>query len=140
MASKNRVTEADLKATEAMLASSFNNLKTSVTRIPSDVVSPVTNTVKKHPYATIAAAAGAGLVAYLLIRAATPRVVVREVSAQPGEKVKGSKSRSRNLLSEIITLATPYIMAYAKQEITRMLSNPQPGQREERVADVPRQS
>ncbi len=88
MIPKKKVTEEDLKATEALLASSFKNMKSSLTRIPGDMVKPVTSTVKAHPYATLAAAAGAGLIAYQLIRLMTPRVVTREVHVGPQGEVK----------------------------------------------------
>lgn len=122
MIPKKKITEDDLKATEALLASSFNHMKSSLTRIPGDMVKPVTGTVKAHPYATVAAAAGTGLIAYLLIRAATPKVVIREVSAQPGGEPK--VHRRSSILSQIISLATPYIVAFVQQEVTRMLARP----------------
>ena len=122
MIPKKQVTEDDLKATEAMLARSFGNMKNSLTRIPSDLAKPVTGPVKAHPYATLAVAAGAGFVAYLLIRAATPRVVVREMKMQPGGKAV--EQRKPSILSQIVTLATPYVISYVQQEVTRMLSQP----------------
>ena len=122
MMPKKNVTEEDLKATEAMLARSFTNMKSSLTRIPGDVVKPVTGTVKAHPYASLAAAAGAGLIAYLLIRAATPKVVVREVGSQTGGEAK--EHRRPSMTSQIMAIAAPYVVSYIQQEVTRMLARP----------------
>jgi len=117
-----KVTEEDLKATEALLARSFSNMKSSLTRIPGDMVKPVTGTVKEHPYASVAAAAGAGLIAYELIRLMTPRVITREVKVQPNVEVKEHARPS--LTSQIMAFATPYIINYLQQEVTRLLASP----------------
>ncbi|HEY3421737.1 MAG TPA: hypothetical protein VGK13_01165 [Methanocellaceae archaeon] len=122
MIPKKNVTEEDLKATEAMLASSFKNMKSSLTRIPGDMVKPVTNIVKAHPYATVVAAAGAGLIGYQLIRLMTPRVVTREVRVGPKGEVTEHKRSS--LASQIVAFAAPYIVSYIQQEVTRFLSRP----------------
>jgi hypothetical protein len=122
MIPKKNVTEEDLKATEALLANSFSNMKSSLTRIPGDIVKPVTSTVKAHPYATLAAAAGAGLIGYQLIRLMTPRVVTREVKVGPQGEVKESTRPS--LASQIMAFAAPYIVTYIQQEVTRFLARP----------------
>jgi hypothetical protein len=122
MIPKKNITEDDLKATEALLAQSFSNMKNSLTRIPGDMTKPVTNTVKAHPYATLVAAAGAGLIGYQLIRLMTPRVVTREVKVGPQGEVKESKRSS--LASQIMAFAAPYVITYLQQEITRFLARP----------------
>lgn len=122
MIPKKNITEEDLKATEALLASSFSNMKSSLTRIPGDMVKPVTSTVKAHPYATLAAAAGAGLIGYQLIRLLTPRVVTREVKVGPQGEVKEHTRPS--LASQIMAFAAPYIVSYIQQEVTRFLARP----------------
>lgn len=122
MIPKKKVTEEDLKVTEAMLARSFANLKSSVTRVPSDIVKPVTGTVREHPYATIAAAAGIGLVAYEFIKLVTPRVVMKEVKVQP--RVDVSERGRSKLTSQVMALAAPYLVGYLQQEVSRLLSKP----------------
>lgn len=134
MIPKKSVTEEDLKATEAMLASSFTNMKSSLTRIPGDMVKPVTSMVKAHPYASLAAAAGVGLIAYELIRLMTPRVVTREVKVQPRVEIK-EHARS-SLTSQIMAFAAPYIVGYIQQEVRRMLARPAG---ETPKADTPRE-
>lgn len=123
---KKSVTEEDVKATEARLAASFNGLKTSITNIPSDMARPVTDTVREHPYLTVAAAAGAGFVLYSLLNVLVPRtkVIEREVTAQPGIEVKEKRPRSlaSSLLSQAIALATPYITGYVQNELSRIIS------------------
>jgi hypothetical protein len=121
MIPKKKVTEEDLKVTEALLASSFNNMKNSLARIPGDMVKPVTSTVKAHPYATVATAAGAGLMGYQLIRLMTPRVITREVKVGPQGEVKEPARAS--LASQILSIAAPYILGYLRQEVTRLLAS-----------------
>jgi len=134
---KKAVTEADLKATEARLAESFTRLKSSITRIPGDVTRPVTDTVKEHPYLTVAAAAGAGFVAYGLLNAIVPKtkVVKREVTIQPQVEIKEKNvvpMRSK-LLSEAISFATPYVTSYLQSEISRITSKGEPEEKTENI-------
>lgn len=122
MSSKQKITEADLKATEALLAISYANMKRSLARIPGDMVKPVTGTVKAHPYASLAAAASAGLIGYELIKLMTPRVITREVNVQPQGEVKEHAYSS--MASQIMTFAAPYVVSYLQQEVTRLLTQP----------------
>jgi hypothetical protein len=124
---KKSVTEEDVKATEARLAASFTGLKTSITNIPSDMARPVTNTVREHPYLTVAAAAGAGFVLYSLLNVLIPRtkVIERDVTVQPEIDVKVQRhapSVTSKLLSEAITFMTPYITGYVQNELSRIIS------------------
>jgi hypothetical protein len=121
---KKAVTEDDIKATEARLAGSFESLKKSITAIPQEAAKPVTDTVKAHPYATVAAAAGAGFVLYSLLSLLIPKtkVIKREVTVQPQVEVKERevKSFSSKLFSEAVTMATPYITSYLENELARI--------------------
>lgn len=123
---KKAVTEEDVKATEARLAASFNGLKTSITNIPSEMARPVTDTVREHPYLTVAAAAAGGFVLYSLLNVLIPRtkVVEREVTVQPEVEVKEHRAPSlaSKLLSEAITFMTPYITGYVQSELSRIIS------------------
>ncbi len=123
---KKAVTEEDVKATEARLAASFSGLKTSITNIPSDLARPVTETVREHPYLTVAAVAAGGFVLYSLLNVLIPKtkVVEREVTVQPGMEVKEQHPRSlaSRLLSEAIALLTPYITGYVQSELSRIIS------------------
>lgn len=121
---KKAVTEDDIKATEARLAGSFEGLKKAITDIPKEVAKPVQDAVKEHPYATVVAAAGAGFVAYGLLSLLIPRtkVIKREVVVQPQVEVKERevKSFSSKLISEAVTMATPYVTAYLQSELSRI--------------------
>ncbi|BAI62342.1 hypothetical protein MCP_2270 [Methanocella paludicola SANAE] len=123
---KKAVTEEDVKATEARLAASFNGLKTSITNIPSDMARPITDTVREHPYLTVAAAAAGGFVLYSLLNVLIPRtkVVEREVTVQPHVEVKEQRAPSlaSKLLSEAIPFLTPYITGYVQNELSRIIS------------------
>src|SRR5512146_1429270 len=123
---KKAVTEEDVKATEARLAASFNGLKTSITNIPSDMARPITDTVREHPYLTVAAAAAGGFVLYSLLNVLIPRtkVVEREVTVQPPVEVKEHRAPSlaSKLLSEAIPFLTPYITGYVQNELSRIIS------------------
>lgn len=123
---KKAVTEEDVKATEARLAESIAGLKTSITKIPSDAVRPVTDTVRAHPYLSVAAAAGAGFVLYSLLSVIMPRtkVVKREVTVQPQVEIREHHAPSfgSKMLSEAAALITPYITGYVQNELSRIIS------------------
>lgn len=126
MIPKKQVTEEDIKLTEERLASSFRGLKESITRAPSDAVKPVTDTVKAHPFITIGAALGVGIIAFRAIMLLTPRtrIINREIVVRPQVEVKElhKKSVTSDLMSQAIALAYPYLMAYLKNELSRFTS------------------
>ncbi len=135
MLPKKKVTDEDIKATEARLAGSYTRFKQAVANIPQEAVRPVTDTVKAHPYATVAAAAGAGYLAFRLLDVLMPRikVITSEVSAQPEiESRQAREKRGRSfiskLLSQAVSIATPYITAYVQGEVARLLSKPREGE------------
>ncbi len=123
---KKAVTEEDIKATESRLAASFNGLKTSITNIPSEAARPVTDTVRKHPYMSVAAAAGAGFVFYSLLNVLIPRtkVIRREVTVQPQVEIReqSTKSLGSSLLSQVIGFITPYVTSYLQTEVSRIVA------------------
>jgi hypothetical protein len=137
MLPKKNVTEEDLKATEARLSGSYSDLKQALFNLPSDAVRPVTDTVRSHPYASVAAAAGAGYLAFRLLDVLMPRtkVITREVSVQPEieikevAKEKEKRSLASRLLSEAVALALPYITGYVQSEVSRLLSKPRDGEK-----------
>ncbi len=121
-----RVTEEDVKATEARIKGSLAGLKQAVLNIPSETAKPVTDMVKEHPYASVAAAAGTGFLAYRVLSLLLPRtkVVNREITVKPEVEIKEHKKRSifSSMLSEALAMATPYITSYVKNEAVRMFS------------------
>ncbi len=121
-----RVTEEDVKATEARIKESFTGLKQAVMNIPSEATKPVTDIVKEHPYASVAAAAGTGFLAYRILSLLIPRtkVVHREITVQPELEIKEHKKRSvlSSMLSQGLAMATPYITDFVQNEAARLLS------------------
>jgi hypothetical protein len=141
MIPKKNVTEEDVKATEARLAGSYAGLKQALMSIPSEAVRPVTDTVREHPYASVAAAAGAGYLAFRLLGVLMPRtkVITREAPAQPEVETKEAVKKpgrpwALTLLSEAVAFIMPYVMSYVKSEVSQLLSGPREG---EAVAHVP---
>lgn len=122
MEKRRRVTEEDLHVTEALIAESFGKIKQSVLSAPRNAVQPATSLIREHPFATAATAAGAGLVAYELIRLVTPRVVMKEISVQPQVEVKEAGRRREDMTSQLLALATPYLVGYLQQYVGRMVS------------------
>lgn len=123
---KKNVTEGDLEVTEARLRESFTGFKRSLLDIPSDMAKPVTDTVRNHPYASMAAAVAAGFLAFRLASLALLRtkVVARETGARTQAEV--TERRKHSLVSRIVSgavsMAEPYIVNYAKIEAARLLS------------------
>jgi hypothetical protein len=135
MIPKKNVTEESLKATEARLSESYAGFKQALMSIPSEAVRPVTDTVREHPYVSVAAAAGAGYLAFRLLDLLMPRtkVITREVSVQPEieiKEVKGKEGRSfaSRLLSDAVALIMPYLTGYVQSEVSKLLSKPREGE------------
>jgi hypothetical protein len=127
MLSSKRVTEADVEATGKRLAEAYEGFKKALASMPSEAVRPVADTVRSHPYASLAAAAGAGFMAYRLLGLLLPRekVIIREAAVEPaaGAMEKRKPSLASRILSELASYAAPYIMDYVKGEVDRVLSH-----------------
>ncbi len=135
MIPKKNVTEEDVKATEARLAGSYAGFKQALMSIPSEAVRPVTDTVREHPYVSVAAAAVAGYLAFRLLDLLMPRtkVITQEVSAQPEIEMKEARrkpgrSLASRLLSEAMALIMPYVAGYVKSELSKLLSGSREGE------------
>lgn len=118
---KPKVTEEDIRLTEALIGQSYGRLKTSVVKAPHDLVRPATNLIREHPFATAAAAAGIGLAAYKVVQTVSPKVVVKEVPAKAGGEAGASRGK-QDITSAIISLAMPYVMNYLQQELGKMMA------------------
>lgn len=121
---KHKVTDEDIRLTEALIGQSFGRLKTSVTKAPHDLIRPATSTIRDHPIMTTAAAVGTGLVAFKLIRMFTPRVVVREVPAHHNITVQEGGGGG-NMVSQLLALAAPYVVGVLQQELGKMMAGQQ---------------
>ena len=121
MEKRRQVTEEDILMTEEMIARSFGLLKRSVVRAPSRAFSSAGKTVSRHPAAAAVAAVGAGIAVYGLFRLMTRR-------SASGEKVPVHREResrpdmSREILSVIIPLVTPYVVGYLKDYMEGIFS------------------
>lgn len=118
---KRKVTEEDIRLTEALIGNAFTRLKTSVAEAPHELVRPATSAIREHPFVSAAAAAGIGMAAYQVVRIITPRVVVREVVTDTSGKKLEEKSHA-DLKSQLLSLAMPYIVSYLQQELGKMMA------------------
>ena len=112
MAERRRVTEEDVRVTEALIADSFDRLKSSIAHAPGDALRPALDVVREHPFAATATAVGAGALAYKLLRMAAPR-------SRSGAKGRSLKS---SMASQLLALATPYVASYLEQQLGRALA------------------
>ena len=112
MAERKRVTEEDVRVTEALIADSFARLKRSVAEAPEDALRPALDIVREHPFAAAATAAGAGALAYQLLRLVAPR---------PRSGAKGRSLKS-GLTSQLLALAMPDVASYLEQQLGRALA------------------
>jgi hypothetical protein len=124
MKHKKGVTEEDLKATEARIQGSFMGLKQAIADIPREAAKPVTDTVRKHPFLTVAASAGAGFLLYQLITSLKPRtkVIIKGTGVQQEIKEQRKRSLLSRIMSESLTFAMPYITNFVQQEVSSMLA------------------
>ena len=118
---KHKVTEEDLRITEALIGNAYGRLKTSLTQAPHDLVRPATSAIREHPFVAAAAAAGIGMAAYQAVRVMTPKVVVREVVTDTSGKQLEERSHT-DLKSQLISIAMPYVMNYLQQELNKMMA------------------
>jgi hypothetical protein len=117
---RRQVTEEDILMTEAMIARSYGRLKRSVTQAPSRAFSSAGETVRKHPFATAAAAVGAGIALFGLFRLMTRQGAARENVA--GRERGSRPDMTREILSMIIPIITPYVTGYLKNYMAKVFS------------------
>ena len=118
---RRQVTEEDILITEALIARSYERLKQSVVQAPSQTLGSMGKTVRKHPFASAAAAVGAGIILYGLFRVMTREGAVRERVAGSREQ-KTRPDMTMEILSMIIPLITPYIAGYLENYMGRIFS------------------
>jgi hypothetical protein len=118
---RRQVTEEDILMTEAMIARSYGRLKQSVVRAPSHAVGSLGGTIRKHPFAAAAAAVGAGISLYGLFRLMTRHGPVKERIAGSREQ-KSRPDMTREILSMIVPIVTPYIAGYLEKHMGRIFS------------------
>ena len=124
MEKRRQVTEEDILMTEEMIARSFGRLKKSVARAPSQAISSMSGTVRKHPVAAAAVAVGAGITLYGLFRLMTRHGAAKQNVA--GSRDRGTRAdMSREILAMIIPVVTPYVTRYLKNYMAGVFSREQ---------------
>ena len=121
METRRQVTEEDILMTEALIARSYGRLKQSVVQAPSQTLGSMGKTVRNHPFASAAAAVGAGIILYGLFRLMTRQGAARERVAGSREQ-KARPDMTMEILSMIIPLITPYIAGYLENYVGRIFS------------------
>ena len=107
--------------TEAMIARSYGRLKRSVAQAPSRAFSSAGETVRRHPFATAAAAVVAGIALFGIFRLMTRQGAAREKGT--GSRERGSRpDMTREILSMIIPIVTPYVTGYLKNYMAKVFS------------------
>jgi hypothetical protein len=119
---RRQVTEEDILMTEAMIARSYGRLKRSVARAPSQALSSMGGTIRKHPVATAALAVGAGLTLYGIFRMATRPGSFRESRSR---EQKSHSDMRMELFSMILPIITPYIVSYLEKYLGKIYSGKQ---------------
>jgi hypothetical protein len=115
------ITEDDVLLTELLIARSYGNLKRSVVKTSFAAFGSVGGTIKKHPYATAGAAAGAGILLFMLFR-----LMNRGGSGRRQDVGDRERSSRPDLMMELFSLMmpviTPYITAYVEKYLGRAFS------------------
>lgn len=115
MGARRRVTEEDLHVTESLIADSFARLKRSIAEAPHEAIRPATGLIREHPLIATAAAAGAGMIAFQLMK------MMLEAKARRREAHRG-RGAWLNAIGPLISLAAPYITSMLQQHLDKALS------------------
>jgi hypothetical protein len=125
MENRRRITEEDLLVTEALIAASYSQLKQSVVQAPSRALKSAGQTVRDHPYATVATIVVAGVALYGIFKIMSSRPSSDDVRHNPQisrQKNTGSMDLLQELLPLIMPMVTPYIMGYIQKYLGKIQS------------------
>jgi hypothetical protein len=117
MKNRRRVTEEDLRITEALITKSYGQLKKSVIRAPSRALGSVSGTISRHPFAAAVTAIAGGIAAYVIIT----RMTSCGASAEQ-KRDRGSPDLVMEIMSIFLPLAAPHIASYIQKYLGRILS------------------
>jgi hypothetical protein len=124
--SRRQITEEDLLVTEALIAESYGRLKRSVSQVPSRALRSTARTIGRHPLATAATVALAGILAYRLIGLVTSRP--GGAGGAPRATAKPARPNlPMEILSMVLPLAAPYLADLVKGSLERILGGEREG-------------
>lgn len=105
--------------TELLLAHSFENLKRSAVRASSRSLRSVGGKIREHPVAVAGAAAGAGILLFLLFR-----LISRGSSSDRGggSRETARPDIAREIISMLVPVVTPYVTSYVRGFMERKFS------------------
>jgi hypothetical protein len=109
------VTEEDLHVTEALIADSFARLKRSIAEAPHEAIRPAANAIREHPFATTAAAAGAGVIMFQIAKMAFG-------SRTPRREAHKGRGIGMDIVGQLLPLAAPYITSMLQRQLGKALS------------------
>ncbi len=109
------ITGDDILLTELLIAQSYGNLKQSVIRIPAESISSLGGHLRRYPFAAAGAAVGAGILLFGLWRL-LPRSGGR---AGEGGRSSQKPSMSDEIVSLLLPVLMPLVMAFIKEYIGR---------------------
>jgi hypothetical protein len=115
MGTHRQVTEEDLHVTEALIADSFARLKRSIAEAPHEAIRPATDMIREHPFATTAAAAGAGVIMFQVAK-------MMLGSGAPRKEAQRGRGAKTDLIGQLLPLAAPYITSMLQQQLGKVLS------------------
>ena len=130
MKDRRPITEDDILLTEMLIAKSYGNLKKSVVRTSSETLSSIGDsisgsvggTIRKHPYATAGAAAGAGILLFGLFRLMSRGGGPDTGRADRCRKQSARSDMGREIISLITPMVLPYIAAYIEKFLGKMVT------------------
>jgi hypothetical protein len=128
MEKRKRITDEDLRMTEAMIAESYCKLKQSVVLAPSRAYQSLGQTVREHPYESAATAVGAGAAGYGMFQLV--KLLNSAHESQGTIRVTIQKERRPDLLQEMMPVIIPMLTPYIASYLQKYMGGIQPGEHE----------
>jgi hypothetical protein len=111
MENRRRVTEEDLRITEALIAQSYSQLKQSVIQTPTRACKSIGQTARQHPYATAGVAIVTGIALYGIFKMVTSHDSSRGARGESRSSMKKDTGRP-DILQEMLPLILPLVAPY----------------------------
>jgi hypothetical protein len=120
MENRKRVTEEDLRITEALIAKSYGRLKESVIQAPSRAFRSAGQTACRHPYATAGIALVAGVALYGIFKMVTSAPSAQGAAGGPASGRKKDTVRE-DLLQQMLPVLLPLVVPHIGSVIQKYL-------------------